>query len=179
MAAASRRTLGVALAAAAVVLADRATKTWAVAALTGRPPVRLLGGAVELVLSENTGGFLSLGAGLPPAVRYGLFVVAVGVALAAAAAWLVRAPSLPATRALGAAAMIGGGGSNLLDRLIRGRVVDFAILRAGPLHTGVFNAADAAILAGAIFFVWPAFRRKMGPGVEGPTADPSSKGGTT
>jgi signal peptidase II len=57
--------------------------------------------------------------------------------------------------------MIAGGASNLVDRLLSGRVVDFAILRAGPLHTGVFNLADAAILGGAILFVWPGFGRKM------------------
>jgi signal peptidase II len=176
MAAASRRTIGLALAAAAVVLFDRLTKAWAVARLGGRP-IRLLGGAVELVLSENTGGFLSLGGRLPEGTRYALFVVAVGVGLLAASVWLARSRSLPLRRSLAAAAMIGGGASNIVDRLLRGRVVDFAILRAGPLHTGVFNVADAAILCGAILFVWPDFRRTIGRSV-GPSAPPdSSKGG--
>jgi signal peptidase II len=160
MAAVSRRAILLALTAAAVVLADRATKLAALRALSGRPPVRFLDGAVELVLSENAGGFLSLGAGLAPGVRYTVFVVAVAVGLAAAAAWVVRTPSLPVPRVLGAAAMIGGGASNLVDRLLRGRVVDFAILRAGPLHTGVFNLADAAILCGVVLVAWPVRRPK-------------------
>ena len=72
--------------------------------------------------------------------------------------WVVRSRALSTARSVGAAAMIAGGASNLVDRMLRGRVVDFAILRAGPLHTGVFNLADAAILGGAILLVWPAFR---------------------
>jgi len=161
MAAASRRTIAMAVTAAAVVLLDRIAKAWAVSGLRGRPPLRLLGGAIELVFSENTGGFLSLGGRLSPAARYAIFVVGVGAGLAAAAVWLARSPSLSAARSAAAAAMIAGGASNLVDRLLSGRVVDFAILRAGPLHTGVFNLADAAILGGAILFVWPGFGRKM------------------
>jgi lipoprotein signal peptidase len=32
-------------------------------------------------------------------------------------------------------------------------VTDFCILRLGPLHTGVFNVADVAILLGVAFIV--------------------------
>jgi signal peptidase II len=178
MAAASRRTIGLALAAAAVVLLDRLTKAWAVASLQGRPPKRLLGGAVEIVLSENAGAFLSIGGRLPSPVRYALFVVAVAAGLVAASVWLARSRSLPRARSLAIAAMIGGGASNLVDRILRGRVVDFAILRAGPLHTGVFNLADAAILSGAILFVWPALGRRGGPGGE-PRRDGDRAGAVT
>src|SRR6187399_944037 len=108
MAAASRRATGLALTAAAVVLLDRLAKAWAVAALAGRPPIRLLGGVVEIVLSENSGAFLSMGDRLPPAARYGLFVVAVAAGLVGASVWLARSRSLPPRRSLALAAMIGG-----------------------------------------------------------------------
>lgn len=39
---------------------------------------------------------------------------------------------------------LGGAGSNLADRILRGGVVDFVDLRVWP----VFNLADVAILAG-------------------------------
>jgi signal peptidase II len=45
--------------------------------------------------------------------------------------------------------VIGGGASNLIDRLVRdGRVVDFLRIGIGELRTGVFNVADAAIVLG-------------------------------
>jgi signal peptidase II len=47
-----------------------------------------------------------------------------------------------------------GGVSNLADRLFRhGLVTDFIVVRIGPLHTGVFNLADFAIVAGMMMFV--------------------------
>ncbi len=64
--------------------------------------------------------------------------------------------------------MIGGGLSNLFDRLPDGRVTDYVVLSAGPLRTGVFNLADAAILAGAFVWLWDALRG------ENRSADPSS-----
>jgi len=166
-----------ALAAAAVFAADRATKAAAVARLRGRPPRLLLGGALELVLSENSGGFLSLGGRLPPEARYVLFVLLVGAGLAATSVWVLRSRALSTARSVGAAAMIAGGASNLVDRVLRGRVVDFAILRAGALHTGVFNLADAAILAGAVLWVWPAFRTSAGFGRH--SSERASKGGNS
>ena len=57
------------------------------------------------------------------------------------------------------ALVVGGGLGNLIDRMARGRVVDFIQLRAGPLHTGVFNLGDAAILAGVV--IWASARRSM------------------
>jgi len=173
-AAASRRIFGMALAAAAVFAADRATKAVAVGRLRGRPPRVLLGGILELVLSENSGGFLSLGGRLPPSARYVLFVLLVGAGLVAASVWLVRSRALSTVRSVGAAAILAGGASNLLDRMLRGRVVDFAILRGGPLLTGVFNLADAAILGGAVLLLWPAFRTTR---IGGQSSDRGSKGG--
>jgi len=173
-AAASRRILGMALAAAAVLAADRATKAAAVARLRGRPPRVFLGGILELVLSENSGGFLSVGGRLPPAARYVLFVLLVGAGLAATSVWVVRSRALSTSRSIGAAAMIAGGASNLVDRMLRGNVVDFAVLRAGALHTGVFNMADAAILGGAVLLLWPAFRTTR---IGGQSSDRGSKGG--
>jgi len=65
----------------------------------------------------------------------------------------------PALAGLGLIA--GGSLSNLADRLADGTVVDFLYVGVGPLHTGVFNVADMAIVAGAILVV--AFGRRRAP----------------
>jgi signal peptidase II len=57
----------------------------------------------------------------------------------------------PALAGLGLIA--GGSMSNLADRLVGGHVIDFLYVGIGPLHTGIFNVADAAILAGGILVV--------------------------
>jgi signal peptidase II len=50
---------------------------------------------------------------------------------------------------LGLVLFVAGGASNLIDRILQGRVVDFLNVGVGTLRTGVFNVADVAIMAGA------------------------------
>jgi signal peptidase II len=146
---------------AATAAADQAAKAAARALLAGRPPIERLGGFVRISFVENVGAFLSLGARLPEAVRFAVFVVLVGVGLLTAIVWLLRgAGSRPHLQSAGLALVLGGGVGNLIDRLARGRVVDFLQLRAGSLHTGVFNLGDVAIVAGVL--IWAMAGRRMG-----------------
>jgi signal peptidase II len=141
-------------------VADQAAKAAAVAFLAGRPPIELLGGLLRIALVENVGAFLSLGERLPESVRFAVFVVLVGIGLAVAILWLLRgAGRRPFLESIGVALILGGGLGNLMDRLARGRVVDFLQLRAGALHTGVFNLGDFAIVVGVL--VWASARRRM------------------
>ena len=60
---------------------------------------------------------------------------------------------------LAIALVVGGGLSNLIDRLVNeGRVVDFMQLGIGPLRTGVFNVADVAIMGGLAVMLVVVFR---------------------
>lgn len=119
------------------------------------------GGVLRLWLIDNPGAFLSLGADLPADLRTMLFVGALGVGLLAAAALLLRASRVSRATFVAAAFVLSGGASNWIDRLTReGRVTDFAVLAAGPLHTGVFNLADVAITAGVAWLVASAFWRR-------------------
>jgi signal peptidase II len=151
--------------------------------LSGRPPVRLLGGALRLGLAENPGAFLGLGDRLPEGARLAVFVAATSIALAGALAWVVSRRDLSLRRSLAAATMIGGGLANLLDRLPDGRVTDFLILSAGPLRTGVFNLADVAIVAGALGWLLPPRGREKIRGGRGdgralePRDDPATGAG--
>lgn len=52
------------------------------------------------------------------------------------------------------ALIIGGGLSNLIDRIInQGAVIDFMNIGVGSLRTGIFNVADVAIMVGMFIFV--------------------------
>src|SRR4029079_18326764 len=96
--------------------------------------------------------FLSLGASLPEPVRRFLLTFAVGASLIALLIYIARNGARLGLLFFSALALIWAGGtSNLIDRIARqGHVTDFLILRLGPLQTGVFNAADVVIVAGAI-----------------------------
>lgn len=131
----SRRATVVVLAvAAATILADLGTKVWAEAALADGV-VDL--GWVALRLAENPGVAFSLGAGAPTWAVSAVTGAAV-VALAVMAMRGVLHP--PAAAGL----LLGGGLSNLIDRLGDGTVTDMIDLGWFPS----FNVADIALNIG-------------------------------
>jgi signal peptidase II len=148
--------LGLAATLAAAFLARAAALRY----LEGRASIEIVGGAVRLGLVENAGAFLGLGSSLPEGARRGIFLVGVGAVLFAALVWLLRVRAITASRTAAAVLMIGGGLANFLDRLPDGRVTDYVVLSAGPLRTGVFNLADAAILTGAILWLGSGITRR-------------------
>lgn len=107
----------------------------------------------RLQYTENTGGFLSLGANIPEKARHLTFTVFVGVFLSGLLVFLVWSKEITTGRVITLALVLGGGFGNLIDRVCHaGRVIDFMNLGIGSLRTGVFNVADVAILVGAVGF---------------------------
>jgi signal peptidase II len=108
---------------------------------------------VRLEYAENSGGFLSLGANLPPAVRTAIFKIVTGLILVGT---LIAAFKLGLTGwpLVGLSLAWAGGASNWVDRIARGAVVDFLNVGFGALRTGIFNVADVAIMLGACILVF-------------------------
>jgi signal peptidase II len=149
-----RRRVGVLLAVAVLALAaDIITKTIVVATLSDRPPVRLLGGFLTLVVSRNPGAAFSIG----PSLTIVFSAIAVGV-IAFILRTARRIRSLPWAVSLGL--LLGGATGNLTDRLLRspgplrGHVVDWIMLP----HWPVFNLADSSIVCGGVLAVLLAIR---------------------
>jgi signal peptidase II len=142
----------------ATIGCDRLTKRAATTMLAGQPDHSYLADTIRLGYVENSGGFLSLGASWPSAVRTMFFTVATGVTLLVLAVVAVRGRR-DKLSSLGFALFLAGGLSNWVDRITRGSVVDFLNLGVGPVRTGVFNIADVAIMLGAAIFVLAEIRR--------------------
>ena len=132
---------------------DRVTKRLASETLAGEPDRSFLAGTVRVAYAENTGGFLSIGAGWPAPGRTAVFVVMTGALLTLMGVAIVRARWQGASL-IGATLFLAGGSSNWIDRVVHGRVVDFLNLGIGPLRTGVFNVADVAIMGGLGLLLW-------------------------
>jgi signal peptidase II len=150
----------------ATIGCDRVTKHVAATTLAGTPGRSFLADTVRLEYVENTGGFLSLGADLPPAVRTGVFTVGTGLALLFLLGAAIRF-RMGGWALLGLTLFLAGGASNWADRAVRGSVVDFINIGLGPLRTGIFNVADVAIMAGAAILFFAEVRR----GRQRPPAD--------
>ena len=134
---------------------DQVTKSVAKTYLSETRAIVLLGDTVRLQLAKNYGAFLSLGAGVGETSRGMLISIVVGVVLAALLAYLfVSKPHNPIVGA-SVALIVGGGVSNLIDRVrYGGYVVDFLNVGIGPLRTGIFNVADMAIMAGVVLWAF-------------------------
>ena len=132
----------------AVLAVDLVSKILVVARLPDHPPIRLLGGALYLVLTRNSGAAFSLGQSYTWVITVIAAVVSVGI--------LVYARRLRhGGWALALGLILGGALGNLIDRIFRspgvfrGHVVDFlSFLDDHGGHFPVFNLADSALCCG-------------------------------
>ncbi|MDO3687068.1 signal peptidase II [Micromonospora sp. C28ISP2-4] len=136
------------------LLADLGTKQLALAELTGREPVSLLGGAVYLSLTRNSGAAWSIGSDHTWVFPIITFVVIGWIT------WMaLRLRSLPWAVSLGL--VLGGALGNLIDRIFRapghfvGHVVDMISLfdPYGQVWP-VFNLADSSLVCGVVLAVF-------------------------
>lgn len=125
--------------AAAVVIVDQLVK-WACLSLTGS--VTLIPHVLALTYAENTGMAFSLFSGR----AWALGVVSVVCILLG---WLVlRRYKLGTLSRTAAMLMLGGAVGNMIDRVLRGYVVDmFEVLF---MEFAIFNVADAALTVGTV-----------------------------
>jgi signal peptidase II len=132
-----------------VIALDQASKTWIVGFFTerGGEPVAVLTPFFNFVLTGNRGmsfGLFNNNAAMNTAV----FTVLAAVIVIALIAWLRRAQNNVIRLAIGM--IIGGAIGNVIDRLMRGAVVDFLDFHLGNWHWYAFNVADAAICLGVV-----------------------------
>jgi signal peptidase II len=140
---------------------DRLTKQIARTSLAGTAGQSFLADFVRLDYAENTGGFLSIGSELEPAVRTAIFTIGTAVLMLGLLIAVVRRHWHDWDIAAICLALAGGG-SNLLDRIVHGTVVDFVSVGVGGLRTGIFNVADVAILVGLFMLISPVPKRDSG-----------------
>ena len=132
----------------ATIGCDRVTKHVATTSLAGEPGRSYLADTIRLEYVENQGGFLSVGADLPRAVRTAVFIFGSGLMLLVLVGVAVHFQWRGALL-IGAALVLAGGASNWIDRVMRGSVVDFINIGVGTVRTEIFNVADVAVMLGA------------------------------
>jgi signal peptidase II len=164
MEAGARRKYGLfgALALVSAVL-DQGTKLWARDHLPafGRAGMSVIGRKLVMVYSENPGIAFSQLQG----IRGGRVVLSL-ISLAAlllVARYLRHTPSARSAMIAALGLISGGALGNVIDRISRGRVVDFIMVDLGvwPLNPWpIFNVADAALVAGAILMAIALWRAR-------------------
>lgn len=141
------------------VILDQWTKELARLNLQGQPDIIYWEGLFRLTFVENRGAFLSMGAGLSEQLRSLVLQVFPVILLVGLLVYTLRSLSLNRWQIIGLSFIIGGGLSNVYDRLLYGQVVDFMHMRVAGIQTGIFNIADVAIMIGLFIMLPFAFQR--------------------
>ncbi len=141
---------------------DRLTKIWAVNTLKEQPMQSYFNDVFRLVYAENTGAFLSLGSDMNDTLRYWVLAVVPVLVLLYIFFHVLTAKNLHVVQQAAFGFILGGGLSNIFDRIMEGRVVDFMNMGFGTLRTGIFNVADMSIMLG-LFLMVPFLFQKQAP----------------
>ena len=136
---------------AAVVVGDQITKAWIVMAYPLGIEIEIVPGLFRLVHARNRGiAFGILGAS-GPVVQLALLIVVAGIV--AFVAWQLARAGGDGFAGVGLALVLGGAIGNIIDRVLRGEVVDFLdfylVIGGREHHWPAFNVADSAISIGA------------------------------
>jgi signal peptidase II len=136
---------------AIVVAADQLTKFWIVATYPPETELEIVPGVFRLVHTRNRGIAFGIFGASGPMVQLALLIV---VALIVAfVAWQLARAGGDGLAGLGLALVLGGAIGNIIDRVLRGEVVDFldfyVVTGGQEHHWPAFNLADSAISVGA------------------------------
>jgi len=143
---------------------DQQTKAFATANLRGHESHSFLADTVRLVYAENSGSFLGFGDALPGPWKTVVFTYGCTAGVAAMLIYIFMTARLTALQVLAWSLICAGGIGNLIDRWMGGGYVrDFLNLGLGPVRTGIFNVADAAMMAGCFLALVTSWTRPHPP----------------
>ena len=132
-----------------VLFLDQATKAAIVARFSMDTIVPVIPGVFRLVRVENTGIAFGLLSDSPSKPVFVVMVLVSAAALALVAFLLWKNQHSSTLMGIGLAVILGGAAGNVVDRIARGKVIDFLDFYIGRYHWPAFNVADMAIVIGA------------------------------
>ena len=114
----------------------------------------------QLQLAKNKGAFLSTFAESEGNLRFWVLQFFPVLMLVFLLLYTLFSKQLNKLQIFALSFIIGGGISNIIDRLLYGAVTDFMIVGVGNLRTGIFNFADLSIMIGMVIYLFVNFRQE-------------------
>jgi signal peptidase II len=152
-----------------VILLDQATKLFVQAHMALYESIAIIPNYLDITYTLNPGAAFSMLADAPVWVRTMFLLTMACAAIVVLAVMIVRAERVSIS-SVAFALILGGAMGNLIDRAVRGRVIDFMRAHYYDLNYPIFNVADSAISIGVALIILTAF---FGSDDE-PKANPSS-----
>jgi signal peptidase II len=150
----SRRASGLArwfAIALAIVLADQLSKQFVLASFAPGERLAVIAGLFDLTLLFNRGAAFSFLASASGWQRW--FFIGIGIAATLFITWMLIRHGSQRLFASSLSLILGGAIGNVIDRVLRGEVVDFLLFYQGGWYFPAFNLADSAITLGAILLI--------------------------
>ncbi|MCH9757650.1 MAG: signal peptidase II [Proteobacteria bacterium] len=132
-----------------ILIADRASKEWAIVALKQQQTVIDLLPVLRFIYVENTGVAFGIFADNGDLVRW--LLIALTLIITGVLFYYLRQTPHRGEK-WACLLMLSGAVGNLVDRIALGYVVDFVDVYWGNYHWPAFNVADMAISAGGMLF---------------------------
>ncbi|MEN9774803.1 MAG: hypothetical protein RL322_1873 [Pseudomonadota bacterium] len=141
----------------ALVLADQISKQFVLITIAHTERIPVLPGFFDLTLLFNKGAAFSLLASAAGWQRW--FFIGIGLAATAFITWLLVRHGQEKLFATALSLILGGAVGNVIDRILRGEVVDFLLVYHDGWYFPAFNLADSAITIGAMLLIIDEIRR--------------------
>lgn len=139
-----------------VLILDQFTKLYVSSHFQLFETYTLIPGWLDCTYTLNPGAAFSLFANMPAIFREAFFIGLSAAAVVVMTVVIARRSTTTST-AFACALVLAGTIGNLIDRMVRGRVIDFIYFHHEAFRYPVFNLADAAITAGVamiLLFSW-------------------------
>ncbi len=135
------------------IFCDQITKIYARNNFQGNETIKVIGNFFQIRYAENNGAFLSLGNNLPQPLK-NIVMIILPLCIIASVLIYIYMKNIPLAENILICCILGGGISNLTDRIIfDGYVTDFLYFEIWKLHTGILNVADISVTFGALFLL--------------------------
>ena len=138
----------------ATLVADQLTKAIVVARFSDDAMISLIPGLFRLVRVENRGIAFGLFSDSSSPLAGAILTLISVAAIIFIGVLLWQNHASAKLTGVGLALILGGAAGNLVDRLLRGVVVDFLDFYIAGYHWPAFNIADSAICIGAATLLW-------------------------
>jgi len=139
-----------------VIVLDQASKLFVQAHMALYESIAIVPNYLDITYTLNPGAAFSMLAEAPPWVRTAFLLSMACAAIIVLAVLIVRSERV-SVNSIAFALILGGAAGNLIDRAIRGRVIDFMRAHYYDLNYPVFNVADSAITIGVGLIILASF----------------------